>query len=297
MNSPSTRYRGELPIWHEVCTFYRMKQLITFFTALLFASCAFAQGKKPEKVAIDTLEATQPLRSVTNRAFKVGERLTYRIHYGFVDAGEAVLEVKESKWKFGDRDAYHVVGTGRSLGAFDWVFKVRDRYETYIDKQGVFPYRFIRDCYEGGYEIFQDYEFHPEKRAMRTHEEEEYLTPEFIQDLLSGFYFARTLDFSHARKGDEFEITTFVDGEVYPLKIKYVGKETIKLRAGKFRCMKFVPVIQEGRIWKDEDDLHVWVTDDANKIPILVKSQLVVGSLKMQVVEYEGLRNPIAKVD
>jgi hypothetical protein len=101
---------------------------------------------------------------------------------------------------------------------------------------------------------------------------------------------------SKVKLGDEFEITTFVDGEVYPLRIKYVGKETIKLRKGKYRCMKFVPVIQKGRIWKSEDDLQVWITDDANKIPILVKSELLVGSIKMQVVDYANLRNPIAQV-
>jgi len=110
------------------------------------------------------------------------------------------------------------------------------------------------------------------------------------------FYYARTLDFSNVKEGDMFEITTFVDGEVFPLRVKFVGKENIKLRKGTFRCMKFVPVIQEGRIWKSEDDMHVWITDDANKIPILVKSEILFGSIEMQVVEYDNLKNPIAKI-
>lgn len=274
-----------------------MNRFSTFILLVAFALNGLAQGgTKPPKVKLDTLP-DYALRTVTNRAFGVGEKLTYRAHYGIVDAGEAVLEVKNTNARFSGRDAYHIVGTGRSLGAFDWFFKVRDRYETYIDKQGIFPYRFIRDVNEGGYEIFQDYQFYPSKRALRTHEKEEYITPEFIQDLLSGFYFARTLDMSKAKVGDIFEITTFVDGEVYPLRIKYLGKETIKLRKGKFRCMKFVPVIQKGRIWKDEEDLQVWITDDANKIPVLVKSNLMVGSIKMQMVDYSGLRNPIAQVN
>lgn len=273
-----------------------MKSLIYFLFFSLLTVGAVAQAQKPTPVDIDTLEV-KPLRAITNDAFKVGEKLTYRVHYGFVDAGEAVLEVKESPWKFNGRPAYHVVGTGKSLGAFNWVFKVRDRFETYIDKKGIFPYRFIRDNYEGGYEIFQDYEFHPEKRAIRTHEQQEFLTPEYIQDLLSAFYYARTLDFTNVKVGDTFEITTFVDGEIFPLEIKYKGTEEIKLRRGKFRCMKFVPVIQEGRIWKDEEDLNVWVTDDENRIPVLVKSDLVIGSIKLQMVAFEGLANPIAKVD
>lgn len=273
-----------------------MKRIAILLMVALLGQTGWGQGSKPPVAKIDTLP-NHALRTVTNRAFGVGEKLTYRIHYGFVDAGEAVLEVKNTGATFGGRSAYHIVGTGRSLGAFDWFFKVRDRYETYIDKQGIFPYRFIRDVNEGGYEIFQDYQFYPSKRALRTHEKQEYLTPAFVQDVLSGFYFARTLDLSNVKVGDEFEITTFVDGEVYPLRIRYKGKETIKLRKGKFRCMKFVPVIQEGRIWKSEDDLNVWITDDENKIPILVKSNLMVGSIKMQVVEYEGLRNPVAQVN
>jgi len=272
-----------------------MKNLITLSVMLVAGLMATAQATKPEKVSIDTLPNYE-LRTIENTAFDVGEKLTYRIHYGFVDAGEAVLEVKPSKWKFSGREAYHVVGTGRSLGAFDWVFKVRDRYETYIDKEGIFPYRFIRDVSEGGYEIFQDYQFHPDKRALKTHEKEEFATPEFIQDLVSSFYYARTLDFTNVKKGDLFEITTFVDGEVFPLRIKFVGKETIKLRNGKYRCMKFVPVIQEGRIWKSEEDLQIWITDDANKIPILVRSEILFGSIKMEVVDYENLKNPIALV-
>lgn len=272
-----------------------MKKFGIILIVALLTQVGWAQGTKPTTAKIDTLP-DYGLRTVTNRAFGVGEKLTYRVHYGFVDAGEAVLEVKSTTAKFGGRDAYHVVGTGRSLGAFDWFFKVRDRYETYIDKKGIFPYRFIRDVNEGGYEIFQDYQFYPSKRALRTHEKEEFVTPEFIQDLLSGFYFARTLDFSNVKVGDEFEITTFVDGEVYPLRIKYKGSEVIKLRKGTFKCMKFVPVIQKGRIWKSEDDLNVWITDDANKIPVLVKSNLMVGSIKMQMVEFSGLRNPIAQL-
>lgn len=273
-----------------------MKQLLVLIRVFVASIALQAQGTEPPSALIDTLPEVG-LRAVSNGAFQVGERLRYRIHYGFIDAGEAVLEVKNAQQAFDGRKAFHIIGTGRSLGAFDWVFKVRDRYETFVDKEGLFPYRFIRNVSEGGYKIFQDYQFIPQKRGLRTHEKKEYLTPAFIQDLLSAFYYARTIDFSSVKQGDTFEIMTFVDGEVYPLRIKFVGSEKVKLRKGTFQCMKFVPIIQEGRIWKDEEDLSVWVTNDANKIPILIKSDILVGSLKIEVVEYENLMNPIAKVD
>lgn len=272
-----------------------------FTTAILVSSAllnfnGFAQAYKPDKVDPDTLVSLS-LRNVDYNAFKVGEELTYTVHYGWLDAGTAVLKLNESPYKFGGRKAYHVVGTGTSLGAFDWFFKVRDRYETYFDKDGLFPYRFVRNTDEGGYKIHQDYDFDPEKSVVSTEKGDTLLTPAFVQDMISAFYYARTLDFSHAKKGDIYEVPTIVDGEIFPLKIKYVGKENIKLRTGKFRCLKFVPVVQEGRIFKDEEDLNVWITDDENKIPILVKSKILVGSIKMEVTGWRGLANPMAKLD
>ncbi|NQX93182.1 MAG: DUF3108 domain-containing protein [Flavobacteriales bacterium] len=273
-----------------------MKRLFLFCFSVLFLATGMTQSYEPEKVLIDTLE-NKPLRSMDNPAWQAGEKLTYRIHYGFVDAGEAVIEVKNSPYTFNGRDAYHIVGTGRSLGAFNWVFKVRDRYETYVDKEGLFPYRFIRDINEGNFSKKQDYHFDPAKRAVKTHRDKQFATPEFVHDMLSSFYFARCLDYKDAKPGDIFTIDVFMDNEIYPLKIKYQKTENVEMRQGTFRCMKFVPVVQEGRIFKTEEDLNVWITDDENKIPILVKSKILVGSIKMEVVEYKGLKNPIAKIN
>lgn len=275
-------------------TYLATSLLISGLTLLSISG--ISQVYKPEKADPDTLPSHE-LREVQYKAFKVGEELTYTVHYGWLDAGTAVLTLNESPYTFGERKAYHVVGTGTSLGAFDWFFRVRDRFETYFDQEGLFPYRFLRDCDEGGYIIQQDYQFQPEKSVVATEKGDTLLTPMFVQDMISAFYFARTLDFSKAKKGDIFEVPTIVDGEIFQLKIKYVGKEDIDLRAGEFRCMKFVPVVQEGRIFKNEEDLNVWITDDENKIPILVKSKILVGSIKMEVTEWKGLANPMAKLD
>jgi len=289
--------REMVHLWNAFCVILVMKAHILLPIVVLFATLAQAQPKKPEKVSLDTI-SNYPVKDYTpNTAFKAGEKLTFRVHYGFVDAGEAVVEIRNSPFKFEGRDAYQIVGKGYSLGGFDWFFKVRDHYETHIDRQSLMPYYFVRRCDEGGYKISQDYTFLHHKRAVKTQKGDTFATPEGIHDVISAFYYARTLDFSNAKKGDIFTITVFIDDELFPLKIKYLGKETIKIRAGKFRCMKFVPVVQEGRIWKSEDDLNVWITDDGNKIPILVKSNLMVGSIKMEVTKFEGLANPMARVN
>jgi hypothetical protein len=280
----------------DTMAFTYLTAALLSFGSILLNNNSLAQAYVPEKVNPDTL-ISHSLRDVDYSAFKAGEELTYTVHYGWIDAGTAVLSLNESPYDFEARKAFHVVGTGTSLGAFDWFFKVRDHYETYFDQNGLFPYRFVRDCDEGGYKVRQDYEFNPKKSVVSTEKGDTLLTPVFVQDMISAFYYARTLDFSRAKKDDIYEIPTIVDGEIFPLKIKYVGKENISLRTGKFRCMKFVPVVQEGRIFKNEKDLNVWITDDENKIPILVKSKILVGSIKMEVTGWEGLANPIAKLD
>ncbi|MCH2215870.1 MAG: DUF3108 domain-containing protein [Flavobacteriales bacterium] len=256
-----------------------------------------AQGQtKPLKASLDTLPILD-LPDINQSAFGEGEYLRFRLHYGLIDAGEAELSIYKAQKKFAGRDALHVVGKGRTLGMFNWFFKVKDRYETYLDEEGIFPWEFIRDIKEGGYEKFQTYRFHQDKAAVTTNKGDTFKIPPLSQDMLSSFYFARTLDFSQAKPGDVYTIPTFVDDEQYPLMIKYLGREKLKTRTGTYRCMKFVPVVQEGRIFEEEEDMTVWITDDKNRIPVLAKAKVLVGSIKMELVEYQNLSNPIAKVD
>lgn len=257
---------------------------------------SFKETSKTENRLGTIANQSAEFRSVKNEAFKPGEMLRYRVHYGIVDAGEAILEVKECEKKVAGRKLIHVEGTGRSLGGFDWFFKVRDRYESYIDEQAMFPWLFVRRVNEGGYKIEQDYTFLQNKNKVDLGQGKSMEAPANVQDMLSSFYYARTLNFDNAKVGDVFTINTVCDGEMFPLKIKYMGKETVNLRKGKYRCMRFVPVVLTGRIFKSNEDLSVWITDDKNKIPILAKAKIWVGSIKCEVVEFKGLANPVAKV-
>ncbi|HRO74692.1 MAG TPA: DUF3108 domain-containing protein [Crocinitomicaceae bacterium] len=240
-----------------------------------------------------TVTVTYPVAK--NRTFQVGEVLRYRVTYGVVDAGEAVLEVKSTNKKPQGRELVHVVATGRTLGGFNAVYKVNDVYQSYIDKKGAFPWEFDRDVYEGGHTIKQNYIFNQHKQQVQT-EKGNVNAPLGIQDMISAFYYARTLDFKNLKVGQIIEYKCFMDGEIWNLKIKYVGKDDISIRKGKFKCLKFVPVVQKGRYFKSEDDVNFWVTDDDNKIPIYVKAKIPVGTVKLHLVEWEGLTNPISKI-
>lgn len=282
---------GFVKIWHKVCFYDGMKEKALITLALVFGMISSTFAIVPM-----TIDSQSNLPELEHNAFKAGEKLTYRVHYGIIDAGEAKIELKESPYTFSNRSTYHAVGTGNSIGAFDLFFKVRDTYETYIDREGVFPWYFKRRVDEGGYKISQDYTFNHNEGSVSTQKDETHTVPTGVQDIISAFYYARTFDYSNAQKGDIFEIPTFLDDEMMILKIKYKGKETIKIRDGKYDCIKFVPVVQKGRIWKDESDLNIWISDDENKIPVLCKTKILVGSIKMELTDYSGLAHKISKV-
>jgi hypothetical protein len=246
---------------------------------------------------IDSVEnRLSELHRVDYEVFKKGEKLEYTVHYGFIDAGIATIEVKNENHQFEGRDVFHVVGKGKSKGAFDWFFKVRDTYESYIDAELVHPYLFNRDVSEGGYEFKQQYVFKHDSNQMYTHKNTMMDIPYGVQDMLSAYYFARTLDIDAYDIGDVIVLQAVVDEELEPLKIRYMGKETIEVRNGTYKCLKFQPLVQPGRIFNDPEDLTVYISDDENKVPILCKANVLVGSIKMELTDYENLNFPIAKI-
>lgn len=241
------------------------------------------------------VNAQSLLTRVENNAFSTSEVLEYRIHYGFMDAGTAKLEVDPVLKNIGGRSCYRVVGSGKSVGAFNWFFKVRDHYESYIDTEAIVPWLFIRDIQEGGYKKKQNVKFNHSKN-IATSEKKSIKTPERIQDLISAFYFARTLDFTNIAVGDTFNIACYLDDETFPMAIKFVGREKIKTRLGTFRCLMFRPYLLEGRVFKEKEGMTIWLTDDKNRIPIRAQAEILVGSIKMDITSFSGLSNPVALV-
>lgn len=274
-----------------------MKRILKYSLLLLLVTPFFFFRNDPVAEHLSQVERNVDLPDVSNDAFKAGEVLSYRLHYGIMDAGVAVLEVLPDVQEISGRKVYHIIGNGYSKGTFDWFFKVKDKYETYLDKDAVIPWYFSRRCNEGGYKIAQDYMFNHFTKQVDVGKGEKYDISAGTQDMLSSFYFARNLDFSNAKEGDVFTIPSFVDKKTWTLKIKYVGKETIETDLGKFRCLKFRPIIQTGRIFKKEEDLNVWITDDKNHIPLRAQAHVLVGSVKMDIVSFKNLANATSQVN
>jgi hypothetical protein len=244
-------------------------------------------------------DAQKTFKTVKNDAFKPGEVLRFRLHYGIISAGDATLEVKPEGTNIGGHDCYHVVGTGETVGAFNWFFKVRDRYETNIDKNALIPWLFIRRVDEGGFIINENVTFnHYENKATTVgnhnktniNQSKDSL-PDDIQDMVSALYYARNFDFTNAKEGDTYPVRGLIDNEVVPLNIRFIGREEVSTRKGTFRCLKFRPMLQQGRVFKDKEDMTVWISDDKNHLPIRVQTEVLVGSIKMDLVDFENLAN------
>ena len=221
------------------------------------------------------------------KAFNYGEKLKFKISIGFIDAGFAELEVK----KYDKNNAYfHVIGTGYSNSTVDYFFKIRDRYESIIDSSSLCPIEFIRSVEEGNASFKQNYIFNQTKKTVFDGKKE-ISTCADVQDMVSCYFFARNLDLNHLKKGEILTFPTFVDGETFNLKVKFIGKENIKVKAGNFKALKFCPVVQKGRVFKNEESLTVWISDDYNKTPLLAKAKIWVGTIKMELQEMNGELN------
>ena len=237
------------------------------------------------------LDAQSDFRKLDNKAFKEGEKLTFDVKYGFVTAGVAEMEIPR-KTKISGRDAYHVTFKVNTVPSFDMFFKVRDRYETYIDSEGLFPWRFEQHIREGGYS--RDFSaFFDQRRGKAKTTEGSFEIPKYVNDILSAFYITRVNDFSKMNIGDKISLENFYKDKVYPLDVVYRGKERISVGAGTFDCIIVEPLVQEGGLFKSEGNIIIWLSDAELKIPVKVKTKVVIGSIDAELTTYEGLNGEL----
>lgn len=244
--------------------------------------------------AIQVFAQDSQFRTIENNAFDVGERLTFDVKYGFITAGVAEMYIPKKR-RIAGRDVYHVTFKVNSVSSFDSFYKVRDRYESYIDVEGLFPWRFEQHIREGGFSMDFSAFFDQRKGKVKT-SDGSYEIPLYVNDIVSAFYFFRTMDFSKLAVGEKIRLENFYRDTVYPLDVKYLGKETIKVDAGEFDCIMVEPIIEAGGLFKSEGNIIVWLSDDELKIPVKVKTKILIGSIDAELTEYEGLKSqPISQ--
>jgi len=238
---------------------------------------------------------TKAQKPAARPAYGHGEELHYVMSYGIITGGRGVLSVRDTV--LNGRKVQHMVGSAHTVGLADAVYKIRDKYESFVDVKTDLPVKSIRNIREGRYRYYNEvlFEHGPDStKIISQRSGEKYVAPN-IYDIVSAFYIARKNHFNDSMvKGQIIEFMTYFGDKQYPLRIRYRGIETINTKFGKLECYKFSPVTEVGRSFKTEDDMHVWITRDQNRIPVRIKFNLVVGSFTCDLEQFRGLQNPFS---
>lgn len=257
-----------------------MKKTLLYLAAIILTMTAFTADSSSQ-----------------DSAFKEGEYFKFRIHYGIFNASYASLQIKNDQ--INGKPVYHIIGEGKSTGLLDLFFGVDDNYETYIDRNTVKPYRFIRKINEGGYTKNIQIDFNHDSNTAQVHDKEankkysQKIEPN-TQDMMSAFYYLRNaVDHTTVKDGDEFLVPMHFDDENFNFKLKFLGRETIRTDFGKVNALIFRPYVQSGRVFKAKESLTVWISDDYNKIPLKIKAKLRVGSITADLQSYNGIKHDI----
>lgn len=227
---------------------------------------------------------------------KTGEKLSYRIHYGFLNAGNATLTTNEITYK--GKPHYRVTGVGKSTGAVRAFFKVDDVYESYINKSTGLPSYYVRNVSEGGYRRHFETEFNQDEQSLTLTNKlkktsKNFKTMRGIQDMISSFYYLRSMDNSKFKVGSSVKMNVWIDDESYPFMLKVVGVEKKSTKFGDISCLKIIPYVISGRIFKSQEGVTMWVTNDENHVPVEIKAELMVGSLKASLDGYSNVKYPM----
>ena len=248
-----------------------------------------------------TFQETSPLPDefcgITNTAFTAGEQVTFHVYYAvagiYINAGTAIFT--NTLEMFNNKPVYHVAGEGKTNSSYDWLYKVRDKYESFIDTANLQPLKFIRNVNEGGYKKYETITFNRSANTAVTNNGV-FKVPDCIQDVLSAMYYARNVDFNKYKPEDRIPFKMFLDNEVFNMYIRYLGKETVKTQYGKFRAIKFKPLLLKGTIFEGGEKMTVWVSDDPNHVVLRVESPIVVGKVKIDMMGYRNLRYPLSSL-
>ena len=239
-----------------------------------------------------------------NRAFRDGEFLSYEISYNWgpiwVDAGIVTFSIDQDKYV--GKPAWHLKSSGKTYKSYDFFFKVVDYYDAWIDPESFHPYEFRRSVYEGGYKLLNTLRYdrngHTVYSSTKTNNNPvrfDTLKPgPCVYNPLLAVYVARTLDISSLKHDARIPVTVLIDDSTYSIYIRYLGKEVVESRDGKrYRCVKFAAKMVKGTIFRGDEDVLVWVTDDENRVPVYIEAKILVGTVKAYLKDMTGLRNPV----
>ena len=240
--------------------------------------------------------------NIDTKAFGPGEKVVYNAYYNWgiiwLHAGD--VEFSVSAKKYNGLDVLHLYAWGTSFKSYDWIFKIRQKYQSYVDPETLMPLRYERDVVEGSYTAFEDYKFDYQNNQINTYVQKRQrpavlnalpITP-CLFDIMTAVYYFRSIDFNKYSAGEKIPINLLLDSQTYNLYIRYLGKEPVKTRSKQtFNCIKFAAQVVEGTVFEAGEQITIWVTDDKNKVPVQVEAKILVGSVKAILSETKGLKH------
>lgn len=240
-------------------------------------------------------------RYVPNESFAAGETLKFRVHWGPLNAAEATMQVSDNYYEVNGRPCYKIDIYGNTTGMADFIVRVRDNWGAYVDTTSILPQKAYRYIEEGGYRKNEMITFdHMEdvatvlrldKKTRTLKEKEDFEVPDNILDIVGGYYYLRTLDYSKYREGDEIEVSGFFDDEIYDLRLRYLGKRQLRTQLGTFNTIVIAPRIPENDFFDGKEPIKVWISDDKNKVPLKIRAKLGIGALEIDIEDMKNLRN------
>ena len=252
--------------------------------------CAFNKepdSMKVSKKAIDTIEI--PLPAPQYQAYNPGEKLEYSLKYAMITGAHATLEVKKDLTKINEEDHYHIYIDAKTNKFLDGIYMVRDKYESFINSHTLLPSLFNRDIKENNYIKKESYVFDQKLHRVKMEAKEDSITPRTF-DIISGFYYLRSLNFNTMKKGTRLRVNTYFDKQFFPLGATYVGKSTVTTGLGTFKVKVFKPKLIEGRLFANQSDMTLYVSDDSNQVPIRIESAVYLDKVKADLVNFQHLK-------
>jgi len=254
--------------------------------------------------AYPAIGPSDPVRSVPQNSFGRGEMIKYTVHYGLINGGEATVETANGLERINDRPCYKATVSGKTTGSFDFFLRIRDQWRAYIDTTSILPLRSQRDIAEKNYRKKEtvDYDHIHDVAEVQVHDKDNpkrstVKVANNTLELVSGFYYLRTLNFDRMHVGDVIRMPGYFDGDNFMLDIVFKGREIVETKAGDIRAFKLVPKMPNNKLFRGENAISVYFSDDRNKIPVLFQAEMFVGTVKVDMVKYQGLRSKLNVVN
>lgn len=246
-------------------------------------------------------------RNLANKSFGSGERLEYKIHVGLLNAAHSTMHISDTIFQLNGRPCFKIDVEGKTAGVFDFFIRVRDQWGSYLDTVAIVPHRFYRNIEEGKYRKYEVVDFDHrkdsavvsklDKETRKLKERKPFKIMNDSQDLISGYYYMRTLDYTKISIGDTLAIPAFFDDENYEFKTIFRGREEVRTKLGKINALVLSPVMPENSIFDGENAIRIWLSDDQNKIPLKVKAKMFVGAVEIDITDSFNLKAPLALVE